>query len=118
MYVPLNNTEHYISAFEPQHLALSRRSRPRTSLGDHARVDLGCETRARLVGKVTRVWGAWEAEGAAFVRGEDRERGQDGREGRRRRCPRRSICGGESAFALGTAECALTVLITHGALFV
>ena len=74
------------------------------------------------MGKVTRVWGAWEAEGAAFVREEDRERGdeggQDGREGRRRRCPRRSICGGESAFAPGTAERALTALITHGALFV
>ena len=70
------------------------------------------------MGKVTRVWGAWEAEGAAFVREEDRERGQDGREGRRRRCRRRYICGGESAFAPGTAERALTALITHGALFV
>ena len=78
------------------------------------RVDLGCETRARLVGKVTRVWGAWEAEGAAFVRKEDRERGdeggQDGREGRRRRCLRRSICGGESAFAPGTRR-----TCSHGA---
>ena len=57
-----------------------------------------------------------------FVREEDRERGdeggQDGSEGHRRRCPRRSICGCESAFAPGTAERALTVLITHGALFV
>ena len=74
------------------------------------------------MGKVTRVRGTWESEGAAFVREEDRERGdeggQDDREGHRRRCPRRSICGGESAFALGTAERALTVLITHGALFI
>ena len=60
----------------------------------------------------------WEAEGAAFVREGDRERGQDDREGHRRRCRRRYICGGESAFAPGTAERVLTALITHGALFI
>ena len=70
------------------------------------------------MGKVTRVRSTWEAEGAAFVREEDRERGQDDREGHRRRYRRQSICGGESAFAPGTAERALTALITHGALFV